>query len=143
MTAEAPGMAEHPDIVALRARYEKASTTTMAQLVDGLTFLAGLYMAISPWVIGFEHSTALTANNLIVGAAFAMLAVGFASAYGRTHGIAWVTPVLGVWMIVAPFVIAATTPTTGTLLSNIIVGAVGVILGLATIGVGIGRLGRR
>lgn len=141
MTAEAPGIAEHPDLVALRARYEKAGTTTMAQLVDGLTCLAGLYMAISPWVVGFEHTTAMTANNLIIGAAFAMLAVGFASAYGRTHGIAWITPLIGVWMIIAPWVIAATAPTMAMLLNNIIIGAVGVVLGCATVGVGI--LGRR
>lgn len=141
MTAEAPGMAEHPDLVALRARYEEASNTTMAQFVDGLTFLAGLYMAISPWVVGFANAGALAVNNLIVGAAFAVLAVGFASAYGRTHGIAWVTPVIGVWMILAPWLVAATTTTTPMVLNNVIIGAVGVVLGIGTMGVGI--LGKR
>lgn len=137
MTAHAPGMADHPDIVALRARYEQANATSVAQAVDGLTFLAGLYMAISPWVIGFESTRSITANNLIVGIGFAVLALGLASAYGRTHGIAWVIPLLGVWMIISPWLLAAT-PTTGPMLiSNIIAGAVGIVLGLAAMGVGV------
>jgi hypothetical protein len=31
----------------------------------------------------------LTGNDLIVGLALALLGLGFAFAYGRTHGIAW------------------------------------------------------
>ena len=136
MTAHAPGMADHPDIVALRARYEKANATPVAQAVDGLTFLAGLYMAISPWVIGFDSVRSITANDLIVGIAYAVVALGLASAYGRVHGIAWVTPLIGVWMIITPWVLAATPITGPMLISNIVAGAVGVVLGLAAMGVG-------
>lgn len=141
VTTDAPGMASHPDIMALRARYEQAGATPTAQVVDGLTFLAGLYMAISPWVVGFDHFTTLTVNNLIIGAALAMLAVGFASAYGRTHGLAWVVPIIGIWMIITPWVISGSVATTGTIVSNVIVGAVAALLGLGALGVGL--LGKR
>ncbi|WP_443729310.1 SPW repeat protein [Sphaerisporangium perillae] len=50
------------------------------QQVAGLTFLTGLYLAISPWVVGFNRFPTLTVNNLIVGLALALLALGFGSA---------------------------------------------------------------
>ncbi|WP_268895712.1 SPW repeat protein [Nocardia sp. CY41] len=46
----------------------------------------GLYLAISPWVVGFDGLSTLTVNNLVCGIALAMVALGFASVYGRTHG---------------------------------------------------------
>ncbi|MCA1646191.1 MAG: SPW repeat protein [Chloroflexi bacterium] len=99
MTTEA--MRLHPDMAELRAKYEIGAQTPVARAVDGLTFLAGLYLAISPWVIGFNRFTTLTVNNLIVGGALAVLALGFSS-YGRTRRIAWIAPLVGGWTIVAP-----------------------------------------
>jgi HAD superfamily hydrolase (TIGR01490 family) len=133
---------EHPDLTALRLRYERAAETPVAQLVDGLTFLAGLYAAISPWVAGFNNFTTLTANNLVTGIALALLAVGFASAYGRTHGMAWTAPVIGVWLIISPFVVQGAVTTTSTVLNNVLVGAAVVVLGLAATAAGLTRLTR-
>lgn len=123
-------MRMHPDIAELRAKYELASEAPTGKAVAGLTFLAGLYLAISPWVVGFNGLTTLTVNNLIVGIALAMLAVGFASAYGRTHGIAWVAPLLGVWTIIAPWVVSGDVANTSTIWSNVVVGIITVLLGL-------------
>ena len=50
------GMEEHPDIMELRARYELAAAAPLAQFANGLIFLTGLYLAISPWVVGFNAS---------------------------------------------------------------------------------------
>lgn len=143
VTTHTPGIEEHPDIVALRARYEKAGSTPTAQTMDGLTLLAGLYLAISPWVIGFSGKTPLKVNDLIIGLAVALLAVGFASAYGRTHGVTFVVPVLGVWTIVAPWVIAGDMATMSTIISNVIVGACCVLLGGGAASVGMARMRRR
>jgi len=38
-----------------------------------------------------------------------LLALGFAAAFERTHGIAWVTPVIALWTIVAPWAVSALT----------------------------------
>src|SRR4051794_23494282 len=107
-------MGQHPDIADLRAKYDRAAQTAPAQLSDGLIFLSGLYLAVSPWVVGFDAMTTLTVNNLITGIALAVLAVGFASAYSRTHGVARVTPLIGVWTIIAPWVVVNATATTPT-----------------------------
>jgi SPW repeat len=132
-------MALHPDLAELRAKYEAAAETPSARAVSGLTFLTGLYLAISPWVVGFNHFTTLTANNLIVGIALALLAFGFASAYGRTHGITWVAPLIGVWTIIAPWVVSGHFATPATLWSNIVTGAIAVLLGLGAISLQMNR----
>ncbi|MFI5693772.1 SPW repeat protein [Kribbella sp. NPDC051586] len=135
-------MRMHPDIAELRAKYDAAAETSTAQAVDGLTFLTGLYLAISPWVVGFTGFTSLTGNNLIVGIALALLAVGFASAYGRTHGMAWVAPLIGVWTIIAPWVVSGDVATTRTIWSNVVAGAIAVLLGLGALSFGMNRMHR-
>lgn len=130
------GMEQHPDIAELRARYERASETRPAHVVHGLIFLSGLYLAISPWVIGFNNQHTGTVNNLITGIAVALLALALASAYGRTHGIAWVIPVIGVWTIISHWVVHGWPASAGTLASNVAVGFLILLLGLAALAVG-------
>ncbi len=126
----------HPDIEELRAKYELAAEAPAAKAVAGLTFLTGLYLAISPFVVGFNRFATLTGNNLIVGIALAMLALGFASAYGRTHGITWVAPLIGVWTIIAPWVVSGDVASTATIWNNVVTGAVAVLLGLGAMFLG-------
>jgi hypothetical protein len=120
----------HPDIAELRARYEIAAEKPAVHLLDGLTMLCGLYLAASPWIVGFMGGGDLRVNNLITGVAVAVLALGLATANGRTHGMAWVVPVMGAWTIVAPWVVLGGAVKGGTILSNVIVGALIVLLGL-------------
>lgn len=122
----------HPDIVQLRARYEAAAANPAAQLADGLTLLSGLYLALSPWIVGFNYLSPIMVNNLITGIVVALLALGYSSAFGRTYGISWVAPVLGVWTIIAPWVIRGAVATTATIVNNVIIGAIILVLGLAT-----------
>ncbi|GDY30897.1 SPW repeat protein [Gandjariella thermophila] len=129
----------HPDLMALRAHYEEASETPLARTLYGLTCLAGLYAAISPWVVKFSVIPYITVNNLIVGLAVAVMALGFASAYGRTHNLAWTTPVLGVWLIISPWVILQKAATTGLIASNVIVGAIILLLGAGVASLGMTR----
>ncbi|MFC4533408.1 SPW repeat protein [Sphaerisporangium dianthi] len=128
------GLEAHPDIVAMRAKYERASSSTAAQMIDGLTLLAGLYLAISPWVVGFNGLSRLSVSNMVTGLALAALALGFASAFGRTYGLTWIAPILGVWTIVSPWIIRS--HTTGSIWNNVITGIVILLLGLGAMAVG-------
>src|SRR5690348_15740199 len=98
------GTRARPDMAETRQHYEGAPCRAAFQALDGLALLAGLYLAISPWVARFAGLERLTVSNLVTGLAVAALAVGFATAYVRTHGLAWVAPVIGVWTIIAPWV---------------------------------------
>jgi hypothetical protein len=105
-----------------------------AQAIDGVTLLAGLYLAISPWVVGFNGMSRLAVSNLVTGIALAALALGFASAYGRTYGLSWIAPIIGVWTIVAPWV--ARSSTTASIWNNVVTGAVILGFGLGAVAVG-------
>lgn len=135
MAAPSTSIDRHPDLVEMRNQYDRAASTPTAQIVEGLTFLTGLYLAISPWVVGFAAlSPALAVSNLIVGLAFAALAVGFSSAYGRTHPLAWTAPLLGVWVIISQWVIARAPDQASIVVNNIIAGGLAVLCGLAIMG---------
>jgi hypothetical protein len=139
--ADQLSMAQHPDIMALRERYEQAAETPQAWLIEGLMFMGGTYAAISSWVVGFNgRSPGLAVCNLIVGSALALLALGFAAFYGRTHGLSWVAPLLGLWLIVAPWVVRGTDRSASEIASNVIVGACVLLLGLAVTAMAQGRL---
>lgn len=134
-------MERHPDILALRERYEQVSQTWVAQSIDGLALLAGVFAAIAPWVVGFQsRASTLATTDLIVGAAIALLAFGLATAYERTHGMSPVMAAMGVWLIVAPWAVQGTDRTDHAMLvTQIIVGACVVVLGLAAAGLGTRR----
>ena len=118
----------HPDLLALRARYERVAESMSAHVTFGLVLLTGLYVAASPWIVGFSGTGSLATSDLIVGIAVAFLAYGFATALDRAHGMTWTLPVLGVWVIVSPWILV--TPTGGMIWSNVVAGAVLAFLGL-------------
>ncbi|MEQ4725273.1 SPW repeat protein [Nonomuraea sp. B19D2] len=136
-------MDQHPDIAALRARYDWVSQRPSGQSVSGLAFLSGLYLAISPWVVGMFGHTTLTVNNLVTGIAVALVGAGIASAYGRIHGITWVMPIIGVWTVIAPWVLPPHGASTSSIVSNVITGAIILATGLACAALGFMSTRRR
>ena len=123
-------MARHPDMLEMRERYGRAAEEPITKGAEGLAFLAGGYAAMSAWVVGFNGSaSSLTVSNLITGVAAMVVVLTLVAGYERTHGMAWVVPLLGVWLIVSPWLINGVTTTTGMILSNIIAGACVVVFG--------------
>ncbi|MCL2533266.1 MAG: SPW repeat protein [Nocardiaceae bacterium] len=140
-TTPSMSMETHPDIAELRARYDEFGESSVPQVVAGLMVLAGLYAAASPWIVGFSGQMALTMCNVFAGFAVALLAVGHATSFGRTHGIAFVAPLLGVWLIVSPWLVRHVSTSAGMIFSNVAVGAVILALGAALLGLGMTRGG--
>ena len=124
----------HPDILEMRerhARAERAASTQQGQAVEAMALITGLYLAASPWIAGFSDFGTLAINNLITGIAYAFLLSGFGHAYERTHARAWAAALIGLWTIVAPWMVAGNVDTTRTIVNNIIVGVVALLLALA------------
>lgn len=125
-------ISKHPDIVALREHYEQAFETPRAWACEGLMLMAATYAAISPWVVGFHtRSGGLAVSDLIVGLALATLTLGIAASNLHLHGLTWVAPLLGVWLIITPWLVRGTDRTVGVIVSNVIVGACVVLIGAA------------
>ncbi|MGW7404773.1 SPW repeat protein [Streptomyces sp. NPDC054833] len=124
----------HPDVHEMRARYARMLGGRDVALVDGPVFLLGLYCAASPWILHYSASQpALATHNLIVGIAIGLLALGFTSAPERMYGLSWAMCALGIWMIIAPWIVGSS-PDTGVVLNNIIIGALAIVLGLMCAG---------
>ncbi|OBG62746.1 MULTISPECIES: SPW repeat protein [unclassified Mycobacterium] len=120
----------HPDLLALRANYDRVAESMSAHVTFGMALLTGLYVAASPWLVGFSATGSLATSNLIAGVAAAFLAYGFATALDRAHGLTWTMPVLGVWVIASLWILPGVTLTTGMTWSNVIAGALLTLLGL-------------
>ncbi|WP_030206860.1 SPW repeat protein [Streptomyces sp. NRRL S-87] len=134
---------QHPDLAEMRARFERATTTPRAQFTETLALLTGLYLAASPWIVGFNDLTTLAVTNLITGVAYCAIMGGFGSAYERTHAMAWAGIAIGAWTILAPWVVAGNVDTTRSVVSNVICGAVALLLGCAMAAAAMGTGGRR
>ena len=67
-----------------------------------ITFLAGLWLLVSPWVYrAYGNSGAW--NNWIVGALIVLLAAIRMNRPAAT-GLSWVNSILGIWIFVSPWV---------------------------------------
>lgn len=128
MTTEATRL--HPEWAQLQDKRESTAKLPAVRAADGLTFLTGLYLAISPWVVGFNGMSTLSANNLIVGVALAMLALRSGSAGRRAVGVAWLAPIIGAWTIISPWVVSGDVATTA-IWNNVVTGVIAVLIGLA------------
>ncbi|MDT7767092.1 MAG: hypothetical protein QOI30_77 [Mycobacterium sp.] len=120
----------HPDLLALRERYERAAESMTAHGTFGLTLLTAVYAAVSPWIVGFTGTRPLVVNDFIVGLVCVALAFACAMALDRSHGMTWTLPVFGVWFIVSPWILHGVSPHGGMIWSNVIAGAALTLLGL-------------
>ncbi|MCL6732375.1 SPW repeat protein [Streptomyces neyagawaensis] len=133
----------HPDVTEMRARYDRMLGGRDVALVDGPVFLLGLYCAVSPWILHYTTSQpSLVPHNLIVGIAIGLLALGFTAAPERMYGLSWAMCALGVWMIIAPWIVGDS-PDAGVVVNNIIIGALALVLGLLCAGASVAKGGSR
>lgn len=135
-------MARHPDLIELRRRYDVASASPISEAAAGLAFLGAVFLAASPWIVGFSALTAITVTNLIAGTALAVLIIALTGAYGRMHGLTFVVPAIGVWTIAAPWAIVGAMDVTRTIYANCFAGGAIVLLGLIMLAVGFFRARR-
>ncbi|MEU6666757.1 SPW repeat protein [Streptomyces sp. NPDC046727] len=127
-------IASHPDVSEMRERYARMLGGRDVALVDGPVFLLGLYCAASPWIVHYTASQpALVAHNLILGIAIGLLALGFTRAPERMYGLSWAMCAMGIWMIIAPWVVGSS-PDAGVIVNNIVIGALALALGLICAG---------
>lgn len=75
-----------------------------ARTASGLNVLAGIWLIISPYILGFAGTAAAT-NAIIVGIIVGVLALISASSPESATWLSWINIILGVWMIISPFIL--------------------------------------
>ncbi|MDX2706533.1 SPW repeat protein [Streptomyces sp. PA03-6a] len=131
MASTRPSIEQHPDLLALRAEYERTTATNRGQAIEAMGLVTGTYLAASPWIVGFNGLSTIAVGNLIAGIAYAMLMGGVGRAFERTHSMAWAAAIIGLWTIISPWCIAGNVSTTRTIVNNVVVGVIALALALA------------
>ena len=96
--------------------------------IDLVNVVLGLCLVFAPWALGFTSEMAATRNAWIVGAAIALIALG--ALFALREWEEWVNLALGVWAILAPWLLGFAT-VAAALYAHVIIGLiVGVLAAL-------------
>jgi hypothetical protein len=71
--------------------------------LDFVNVIAGVGLALTPWLLGFAAASAAAWNAWLIGAAIALVAIGALWAFAEWEE--WVNLILGLWAIFAPWVL--------------------------------------
>lgn len=77
--------------------------TATARWQEWASFALGLWLAVSPWIVGYSEHEAATANAAFVGLALA-LASHFEATFDQISA-EWLNLGMGLWLVAAPFVL--------------------------------------
>jgi hypothetical protein len=118
---------KRPRILHHVAHVEQGGYMTV-KLISGLGVIGGLWLFVSPWILGFTTSDPTLAGNAIVGgiAIAIMMAVSYFSEVGSRR-VSWVLVLGGIWLIVAALVYAP--GTTSAFWNTVALGAITAIFG--------------
>jgi hypothetical protein len=99
-------------------------TKTTIQTLSGLDIVAGVWLIIAPFVLGYSVVPAALWNDLLVGLAIIVLSATRTAGEGyRMAWPSWTNVALGVWLILAPFILGYST-ITAALWNDIILGVI-------------------
>lgn len=76
-----------------------------AQLSSGLNVIVGLWLVISPFALDYVGVGDAARNAAIVGLLVAVMAAVRAMSVFRQVWLSWANVVLGVWLIVSPWIL--------------------------------------
>lgn len=77
--------------------------TEWRKALFGGQIVIGLALALTPWLFGFTAETAAAWTAWLTGAVMAL--AGVAALFGHGFAAAWVNLVVGVWAVVAPWLV--------------------------------------
>ena len=94
---------------------------------DPLTGLLGVWLLVSPWVLGFAANTTPTANAALVG--LALLATALGATFVPRAWEEWTEVALGAWLVISPWVLSFQT-VRNAMMSAVVTGIAVLVLAL-------------
>ncbi len=95
---------------------------------SGINIVAGLWLILAPFALGYSGVEAAVWNSIVLGLAVGVMALVRVLQPTEYEGVSWVNFVLGIWLLVSPFVLGLAN-IEPLVWNNIIVGVV--VLALA------------
>ncbi|MEW6249307.1 MAG: SPW repeat protein [Planctomycetota bacterium] len=102
---------------------------------SGINILAGVWLIIAPFVLVFWRDAPATWNMIVCGILVVALAATRVAGPLRTQWASWTNLVLGIWLIISPWVLnyaPLRTPMWNSIVLGVIVGAVAICSAVAT-----------
>lgn len=81
----------------------KVWSTLSRQWQDAINFVLGAWLVLSPWLLGYMNELGAARNAYATGAIIAVAALAALVAFHRWEE--WVNAILGVWLVVSPWII--------------------------------------
>lgn len=78
---------------------------------DSVTLLLGLWLIVSPWVLGFAGLEAAMWNAVVFGVVIAAMALAALTTFRDWEE--WIDMAIGAWLAISPWVLGFTTGTEG------------------------------
>jgi uncharacterized membrane protein HdeD (DUF308 family) len=109
----------------------------VARTASVLNIIAGIWLIISPFWMGYYVEPGPLWNTLIVGIVVGVLALVRACYPAENVGLSWINLILGIWLIVSPFFLpyhSLAVPIRNDVILGIIIGVLSICSALATPG---------
>lgn len=107
-----------------------SSDVSQVKVASGLSLLAGLWIIISAWVFGDIYTSGNAWNSIVIGAVIAVSsAIRFFSPRSAV-GLSWINALLGIWMIISPWVYGYASTNEARTWNSVIFGMIVLILGV-------------
>lgn len=98
---------------------------------DPVNLILGIWMLISPWVLGYQGETSAMWNAVVLGILIGAAAIG---ALAQPKAWAeWANVVLGIWLVIAPWILGFSAMRE-PMANAVIVGVATAVLALWTLG---------
>jgi hypothetical protein len=112
--------ASHDDITGI---FSGKRYTLLYAFMANAAFLAGAYLAISPWLVGFNNIRALTVSNVGAGITYCVVTLCIILAWDSAGLIFPSACIVAIWTLVSPWVVANHSTSTALLVNNVTIGA--------------------
>lgn len=106
------------------------SDTSQVKVASGLNFLAGIWIIISAWVYGAIYTSGSAWNSIIIGIVIAVFAAIRFFSPRSAVGLSWINALLGIWMIISPWVYGYVNTNEARMWNSVIFGIIVLILGV-------------
>jgi VIT1/CCC1 family predicted Fe2+/Mn2+ transporter len=103
-------------------------TYGQVKFASGVNIVLGAWMVIASFVLGYSGTAIAVWNDIIVGVVILILAWSRVANPDRMTAESWINAILGLWLIVAPFVLGFSA-VTAAMWNSIIIGVVVAVLG--------------
>lgn len=116
-----------PDATVVKETLSTAGQSTTWDLITAIGIPAGIWAIASPYMLHFDLYHGVRVSNDFFGSMLILLFITQLTVPVRFRWVGIPALVLGIWILVSPFVLGMTADTAG-LINNIVLGAVVAIL---------------